>query len=66
MQEHYGLTPMMFSVCFGANSVAMLLALDAVGQAVDGACLRVGSRGMVVCAGLIFAAPLHGMRLLGV
>ncbi len=60
MQEHYGLTPMMFSVCFGANSVAMLLASTLSVKLSMERALRVGSRGMVVCAGLIFAALCTG------
>lgn len=61
MQQHYGLSPLSFSICFGANSVAMLLAstLSVRFPTMERA-LRAGSRGMVLLAALLLAALWAG------
>lgn len=61
MQQHYGLSPLAFSVCFGVNSVGMLLAsaLSVKFPTMERA-LRAGSRGMVVFAALLLAALWAG------
>ena len=71
MQEHFGFTPMMFSICFGINAVAIVVAAAAsVRFRTPGRALRCGSIGMVAASALLgtlgFAAggivsPLVGL-----
>lgn len=51
MQEHYGLSPMMFSLCFGINAIAMIISSTAAVKlpSMEYA-LYVGSNGMVLIA----------------
>lgn len=54
MQQHYGLSPMMFSLCFGANAIAMVISSTiSVKLPTMGHALHIGSKGM-----LLFAACL--------
>ncbi len=57
MQQHYGLSPVFFSFCFGLNSVAMILA-SAVSVKLPSMerALYLGSRGMLVVSILLFLA----------
>lgn len=61
MQQHYGLSPLMFSICFGVNSVAMLLtsALSVKFPTMERA-LLVGSRGMLLFSALLLAVLWMG------
>ena len=55
MQQHYGLSPIAFSLCFGANAVAMVAATAAAVRFSNmERALLAGSRGMMVFAGLLF------------
>lgn len=54
MQQHYGLSPMMFSLCFGANAIAMVISSTiSVKLPTMGHALHIGSKGM-----LLFSACL--------
>lgn len=54
MQQHYGLSPLSFSLCFGANAVSMVLATMATMRfsSMEHALLT-GSRGMLLFGGLL-------------
>ena len=60
MQQHYGLSPMSFSLCFGINAMAMAIASTMAGRfsSLEKA-LHAGSHGMVP-ASLLLAATLYG------
>lgn len=57
MQQHYGLSPMSFSICFGANAVAMVIssALSVRFSTMERA-LHVGNNGMLLISVLLSAA----------
>lgn len=56
MQEHFGFTPMMFSICFGINAVAIVVAAAAsVRFRTPDRALRCGSIGMVAASVLLGA-----------
>lgn len=61
MQQHYGFSPMMFSICFGINAVAIVVAaaLSARFPSPEQA-LHYGSTGMLVASAGLFAALYSG------
>ena len=61
MQEHYGTTPMMFSIVFGVNAVGMAIAsaLAARFRSMEKA-LKVSGDGMLACGILICCALMTG------
>lgn len=65
MQEHYGLTAMQFSLCFGINAVAMVLAsvFSAKFSTAEQA-LRFSNKGMLAFAYLLFACLAFGSSFL--
>lgn len=61
MQEHFGFTPMMFSICFGINAVAIVVAAAAsVRFRTPDRALRCGSIGMVAASVLLCTAMALG------
>ena len=57
MQQHYGFSPLMFSICFGVNSIAIVLsATSSVKFAHPEQALYTGSRGMVVASAALSIA----------
>jgi len=57
MQQHYGLSPMLFSVCFGVNAVAMVIssALSVRCSTMEHA-LHIGNHGMLFISVLLSVA----------
>ena len=61
MQEHYGFSPLMFSICFGANAIAIVIsATSAVRFAHPEQALYRGSVGMVIASFLLCVALCAG------
>lgn len=61
MQEHYGFSPLMFSICFGANAIAIVIsATSAVRFAHPEQALYRGSVGMVITSFLLCVALCAG------
>ncbi len=57
MQQHYGLSPMLFSVCFGVNAIAMVISSAlAVRFSTMERALHVGNNGMLLISIVLFAA----------
>lgn len=57
MQQHYGFSPLMFSICFGVNAIAIVLsATSSVKFAHPEQALYTGSRGMVVASAALCIA----------
>lgn len=57
MQQHYGFSPMMFSVCFGINAIAIVVSAAASAKfAHPEQALNVGSIGMVAVSFFLFMA----------
>ena len=66
MQEHYGFSPLMFSVCFGINALAIVIsAASSVRFSHPEQALYRGSSGMVVASLLLCLGPLFGLQFLG-
>ena len=65
MQEHYGFSPLMFSVCFGINALAIVIsAASSVRFSHPEQALYRGSSGMVV-ASLLLCLALYGFEHFG-
>lgn len=61
MQQHYGFSPLMFSICFGANAIAIVIsATSAVRFAHPEQALYRGSVGMVITSFLLCVALCAG------
>ncbi len=57
MQQHYGLSPMLFSICFGVNAVAMVISsVLSVRFSTMERALYVGNHGMLLISILVSAA----------
>lgn len=61
MQEHFGITPMMFSLVFGINAIAMAITTAMVPKfRSTGHALKVGSDGMMIISVILFLALMAG------
>ncbi|WP_297904094.1 multidrug effflux MFS transporter [uncultured Parabacteroides sp.] len=60
-QEHFNISPLMYSICFGANAVAIMLGSLAVSWFHDAAgALRIGSIGFGIMSLFVTAALIFG------
>ena len=67
MQQHYGLSPLSFSLCFGINAIAMVISSGvAVKLPTMERALQTGSYGMILFAAMICTAPVLRMQFLDI
>lgn len=60
-QEHFNMSPLAYSLCFGANAVAIMLGSLTVSLFPDAACaLRIGTRGFGLMSLFVAAALIFG------
>lgn len=60
-QEHFSMSPLAYSLCFGANAVAVMLGSLTVSLFPDAACaLRIGTRGFGIMSLFVAAALIFG------
>lgn len=60
-QEHFSMSPLAYSLCFGANAVAVMLGSLTVSLFPDAACaLRIGTRGVGIMSLFVAAALIFG------
>lgn len=60
-QEHFNMSPLAYSLCFGANAVAIMLGSLTVSLFPDAACaLRIGTRGFGIMSLFVAAALIFG------
>lgn len=60
-QEHFSMSPLAYSLCFGANAVAIMLGSLTVSLFPDAACaLRIGTRGFGLMSLFVAAALIFG------